>query len=620
MSYLENINYPEDLKKLKVSELDSLCAELREFLIKSVSKTGGHLASNLGVVELTVALHYCFDAPKDKLIWDVGHQTYIHKILTGRKGRMDSLRQMGGLSGFPKRAESKYDVFDTGHSSTSLSAAVGMARARDIKKENYEIISVIGDGAMTGGMAFEALNDAGRSNTKLIIILNDNEMSISHNVGGLSKYLSGLRTEPSYISTKKDVERLLDNMPLAGKKLKRFIKKVKDGIKQMVVPGMLFEDLGLTYIGPVNGHDINELLEALNRAKKLEGPILVHVLTKKGKGYRFAEEKPHKFHGVSPFDIETGENISKSEESFSDVFGDELCRLAEDNDKVIAVTAAMTEGTGLKKFALKFPKRIFDVGIAEQHAVTMAAGLSVNGMVPVVAVYSSFLQRAIDQVIHDVATQNLHVVFAVDRAGIVGKDGETHQGIFDSGILCQIPNMTVMVPADFRELKMMLDYAVNEFYGPVAVRYPRGSSEKSIPGSDKKIIFGKGNVAVAGDDLTIIAGGKMLETALKVRDILGNSKNLHAEVINLRFFKPLDDKIILDSVNKTGKAVIIEETAECGSIAYKIKSMLPDGTKVMIKTLPDSYIRHGSVEELLKQNGLDAETIAEEIIRNLIAT
>ncbi|MEL7649703.1 MAG: 1-deoxy-D-xylulose-5-phosphate synthase [Sedimentibacter sp.] len=615
MKYLDKINSPDDLKTLKTSELPLVANELREFVINSVSKTGGHLASNLGVVELTVAMHYAFNTPQDKIVWDVGHQSYVHKILTGRREDMLTLRQLNGLSGFPKRAESSYDCFDTGHSSTSVSAAMGIARARDLKNEDYEVVAVIGDGALTGGMSFEALNDAGRSNTKLIIILNDNEMSISKNVGGLSKYLSKVRTDTRYLSTKKDLENFLNNMPLAGRKVKAFLKRAKDGIKQMVVPGMLFEELGLTYMGPIDGHNISELLDAFKTAKNIEGPLIMHVITKKGRGYRFAEQKPNEYHGVSPFDIETGKSLKTSTvASYSEIFGNKLCEIAEKNGNVVAITAAMTDGTGLDGFAKKFPKRIFDAGIAEQHSVTMAAGLASNGIIPVVALYSSFLQRAYDQIVHDVALQNLHVVFAVDRAGLVGNDGETHQGVFDESFLMQIPNMTVMSPADYRELESMLDYAVNSMSGPVAIRYPRGSMRDYVNLSYRKIETGKGYVAEEGSHVTIAACGKMVATAVKAREIL-KSSGIDAEVLNLRFIKPLDSELLLSSVKKTGKAVIIDETVPLGSFASEIKSLLADKAAVMVRTLPDDFIKHGSVEELLKENRLDAESIAEDTVR-----
>ncbi len=579
MKYLDNINTPNDIKKLTVDEMNILCREIREFLLQNVSKTGGHIASNLGVVELTVAMHHVLNCPEDKIIWDVGHQTYVHKIITGRKDRMSTLRQFNGMSGFPKREESIYDVFDTGHSSTSISAAIGIARARDMKNEKYEVVAVIGDGALTGGMAFEALNDIGRCNTKLIVVLNDNEMSISPNVGGLSRYLSKIRTEPRYLSTKKDVENILDHLPLGGKKIKRFLKRIKDGIKKMVVTGMLFEELGFTYMGPVDGHNINELIDAFKKVKNIEGPVLIHVKTKKGKGYRFAEERPDDFHGVSPFDLETGKSIKKTTTpSFSDVFGQKLCEIARDNKNVVAITAAMTDGTGLKGFSREFPNRLFDIGIAEQHAVTMAAGFASNGITPVVALYSSFLQRAYDQVVHDVAMQNLHVVFAIDRSGIVGNDGETHQGIFDAAFLCQIPNVAVMAPSDYREFESMLEYSINSYDGPVCVRYPRGSSEYKVNNSDINVEIGKG-------------------------------------IINLRFIKPLDENLILKSVGKTKRAVIIDETVKDGSVALRIKSMLPKNVQVLAVTLPDKYIKQGTIAELLHENGMDSESIAKEIIK-----
>jgi 1-deoxy-D-xylulose-5-phosphate synthase len=612
MKLLDSINLPEDIKHLNVDELNSLCRELREYILENVSKTGGHLASNLGVVELTVALHRVFNTPYDKIIWDVGHQTYTHKILTGRKNKMSSLRQLNGISGFPKRNESVFDVFDTGHSSTSVSAAIGMARARDLNKEDYEIVAVIGDGALTGGMAFEAINDAGRSNTKLLIILNDNEMSISKNVGGLSRYLSRIRTTKGYLSTKRDVEKILNKIPV-GKQIKSFLKRAKDGIKQIVVPGMLFEELGLTYMGPIDGHNIHKIIESLERAKNIEGPLLMHVITKKGKGYKFAEERPNEFHGVSAFNIETGEALKKSSQSYSDYFGMKMCELAEKNENVVAITAAMTDGTGLRDFAEKFPNRIYDAGIAEQHAVTMAAGLAASGVIPVVAIYSSFLQRAYDQIIHDVALQNLHVVFAVDRAGLVGNDGETHQGVFDEGFLNLIPNMTVLSPADYREFGNMMEFALS-YNGPVAIRYPRGSMNEYIKNSEQSIVFGKGYIVEEGNDITIAAAGKMVKTAMETREIL-KSKNIDAEVLNLRFIKPFDKELILKSVNKTKSLVIIDEAAVFASYAVNIYNILPKNVDVLVKTLPDEFIKQGSIEELLKENKLDADSIAAEIIK-----
>jgi len=565
------------------------------------------------VVELTVALHHSFNTPIDKIIWDVGHQSYIHKIITGRKEQMSTLRQYNGLSGFPKRCESCYDVFDTGHSSTSISAAMGIARARDLKKEKYEVVAVIGDGALTGGMAFEALNDLGRSNTKLIIVLNDNEMSISPNVGGMSHYLSMIRTSNRYLSTKKDIEKLLNDMPIGGRTIKSFLKRAKDGIKKMVIPGMLFEELGLTYMGPIDGHNVEELLEAFKAAKNIDGPLIMHIITKKGKGYKYAENSPGEFHGVSPFNVVTGETLKKSNiPTFSKVFGNTLCEIAKENENVVAITAAMTDGTGLTEFAKMYPNRIFEAGISEQHAVTMAAGLAVNGMVPVVAVYSSFLQRAYDQVIHDVALQNLHVVFAIDRAGLVGDDGETHHGVFDESFLSQIPNMTIMAPSDYIEFENMLNFAINEYEGPIAVRYPRGNSSLIINNSNVLIEKGKGVVVREGKDITIVCSGKMIVTALKVSEIL-EKHNIDVEVLNLRFIKPLDEELLKKSVNKTKKAVIIDEGSSYG-IASLIKTIIPNNVDVLLKTLPDEFISHGSVEELLKANRLDAESLAIDII------
>lgn len=615
MNLLDYINSPDDLRKLNSEELNILVCELRQYIIESVSKTGGHLASNLGVVELTVALHHSFNTPEDKIIWDVGHQSYVHKILTGRKDKMSTLRQYEGLSGFPKRCESCYDVFDTGHSSTSISAAIGIARARDYKKEQYEVVAVIGDGALTGGMAFEALNDLGRSNTKLIIILNDNEMSISPNVGGMSHYLSMIRTSNRYLSTKKDIEKLLNDMPIGGRTIKSFLKRAKDGIKKMVIPGMLFEELGLTYMGPIDGHNVDELLESFKAAKNIDGPLIMHIITKKGKGYKYAENRPGEYHGVAPFDVITGEILKKSTvPSYSEVFGRKLCDIAQNNKNVVAITAAMTDGTGLTEFANMYPDRILDAGIAEQHAVTMAAGLATNGIVPVVAIYSSFLQRAYDQIIHDVALQNLHVVFAIDRAGLVGNDGETHQGVFDEGFLCQIPNMVVMAPADYTEFENMLEYAINEYDGPIAVRYPRGSSTSVINNSNAVIEKGKGVIVKEGNDISIVCTGRMVQIALNVSVIL-KEHNIDAEIINLRFAKPLDDKLINASVNKTKKAVIIDEGSTFGIASY-IKSIMPNDVDILLKTLPDDFIQHGSVDELFKSNKLDAESIAYDIINN----
>ncbi len=610
---LSKVNWPEDLYQFTYKDMELLSEEIREFLIDTISKTGGHLASNLGVVELSIALHYAFDLKKDKLIWDVGHQSYVHKILTGRKDKMSTIRQIDGLSGFPKREESKYDTFDTGHSSTSISAALGIARARDLKGEDYNVIAVIGDGALTGGMSFEALNDVGKNNTKLMVILNDNEMSISENVGGLSTHLSKARTATRYLNTKQGLENFLIKIPGAGKAIKNFLRTIKEGVKKMIIPSMIFEEIGLTYLGPIDGHDIAELVDVFERAKHIKEPVLIHVCTKKGKGYEYAEKRPNNYHGVSAFDIETGEPLKRTTAlSYSDVFGAKLCKLAKHNEKIVAISAAMIDGTGLCEFQKKFPNRIFDVGIAEQHAVTMAAGFAVNEMTPVVAIYSSFLQRAYDQIVHDVATQNLHVVFAVDRAGIVGNDGETHQGVFDSGFLTQIPNMTVMAPSDNKELNLMLEFAVNKFKGPVAIRYPRGSSSMDIPNSEKEIEMGKGVISGEGEDLTIIAYGNMLEIAVDIANKLKN-ENISVEIVNLRFLKPLDTDTILKSADKTKKVLIIEEVSGEAGIFNKIISILPKDIEILSKTFPDIFIKHGNTADIYIKYGLDGDSIVKNI-------
>lgn len=610
---LDNIKGPKEIKALSVEELDILSGEIREFLIDSVSKTGGHLASNLGVVELTLAMHKSFNFPKDKIVWDVGHQCYTHKILTGRKNKMATIRQFGGISGFPKREESKYDFFDTGHSSTSISAALGMARARDIKGEKHEVIAFIGDGAMTGGMCFEALNDVGHNHSKLIVILNDNEMSISENVGGLAKHLSKLRSTPGYLHTKKDVEVALSRIPLVGNHIKKSVKKAKDGIKKMVVPNMLFEELGLKYLGPVDGHNIQELLDVMKRAKKEDGPVVIHVRTTKGKGYRPAEDRPNVFHGVSSFNVETGESKKiTTQKTYSDIFGDKMCEIAKDNKNLVVISAAMIEGTGLKNFAKKYPKQIIDVGIAEQHGVTMAGGMAASGIVPVVALYSSFLQRAYDQVVHDIATQNLHVVFALDRAGLVGADGETHQGVFDAGFLSEIPNMTVMAPASYKEQENMLDFAINKFNSPIAIRYPRGSSDGDLVSDNIAVELGKGVISSHGKDVTLIASGKMVAEALKAKALL-LEKGIDAEVVNLRFIKPLDENLILSSALKTKKVVVIDEAPIEASIAYRIRNIVPKSVEMLYKTIPDEFTTHGSVEKLYEVIGIDGKGIAKSV-------
>ncbi|MDK2835426.1 MAG: 1-deoxy-D-xylulose-5-phosphate synthase [Thermosediminibacterales bacterium] len=616
MSLLDKINSPQDLKNLSIDELEKLKSEIREELLEIVSKTGGHLASNLGVVELTIALHRVFESPKDKLIWDVGHQSYVHKLLTGRKKWFNTLRQYNGISGFPKRSESIHDVFETGHSSTSISAAVGMALARDLNSEKYSVVSIIGDGALTGGMAFEALNYAGHLNTDLIVVLNDNEMSISNNVGGLSSYLTRIRTDPAYYRVKADTEFLLKKIPAIGKTVAKTVERLKDSVKYFLVPGMLFEELGFTYLGPVDGHNIKNLIESLKMAKKTKGPVLLHVITSKGKGYKLAEENPNKFHGISPFNIKTGELLKKKGKTYSQIFGNTLVELAKANKKIVAITAAMPDGTGLKEFSHQFPDRFFDVGIAEQHATTMAAGLAAQGFKPVVAIYSTFLQRAFDQIIHDVCLQNLSVVFAVDRAGIVGEDGETHHGVFDLSYLKMIPNMVVMAPKDENELREMLLTAV-EYNGPIAIRYPRGSVlNVEMDAEIRKIDIGKAEILKSGNDAAIIAIGSMVYPSLKAAEFLEKS-GINVAVINSRFVKPLDEKLLTSIARKVKKIVTVEENSLIGGFGSAVLELLEKNRLFDIKIermgLPDEFIKHGSRDILLKTYGLTSGDIIKKV-------
>jgi 1-deoxy-D-xylulose-5-phosphate synthase len=617
-SLLDGICFPEDIRKLDPQQLRKLAAELRQFLIEKVSATGGHLASNLGVVELTLALHKVFNTPQDKIIWDVGHQSYVHKIITGRKDRFDTLKQLDGISGFPKQSESCYDCFDTGHSSTSISAALGMAKARDILKENYSVIAVIGDGALTGGMAFEALNDAGRSPNNLIIVLNDNEMSISRNVGGFSRYLSNIRTQPIYSKAKEDLDSLLNKIPVVGKSAANALDWAKGTIKYMVMPGMIFEELGLKYLGPIDGHNTEELIKVFTSAKRQKGPVLVHVRTQKGKGYKFAEENPQDFHGISPFEIETGEVKINNGPSYSDIFGKKLVSLAETEPALAAITAAMPIGTGLEEFSKKYPERFFDVGIAEQHAVTFAAGLAKAGIKPVVAVYSTFLQRSYDQIIHDVALQKLHVVLAIDRAGIVGEDGETHQGLYDLSFLNHIPNMTVAAPCDYEEFEKLLEFAVLNYNGPIALRYPRGAGKRQLaPVGD--IRAGKGVRLAAGTDISILAVGNMVETALETAELL-KTKGISAEVINARFVKPLDERLILESALKTGVVATLEDNSVKGGFGSSVLQLINENglkCRTAVFGFPDMPILHGSRKELFKKYRLDADSLAHDITRML---
>lgn len=612
---LENYNDINDLNKMSYKDLDQFSNEIRQLLIDKVSKTGGHLASNLGVVELTLSLYKVFDIDIDKVVWDVGHQTYVHKILTGRKDKLDNLRQYRGLSGFPKRNESKYDVFQTGHSSTSISAALGIARSRDLQKEKYNVIAVIGDGALTGGMALEALNDVGDRKTNLIIILNDNQMSIGKNVGGLSSYLSKLRVDPKYNKFKNDFNDVLRKTNI-GNSFADSIKKIKSGIKQIVVPGMFFEDMGIKYLGPIDGHNIKELSTVLNMAKEIKGPVIIHTITKKGKGYKFAEENPDKFHGVSSFDRNTGEVIKKSSKTYSKAFGEELVNLAEKNDKIVAITAAMKDGTGLSEFGEKFKDRFFDVGIAEQHAVTLAAGLAESGYKPFFAVYSTFLQRAYDQVLHDICLQNLPVVIAIDRAGLVGNDGETHQGVFDISYLSHMPNITIMAPKCIDELRYMIRWASKQKF-PIAIRYPRGGDREDLSLKPlKEFKSGKWEILCEEGDIAILAVGKMVQTALKVKEKL-NLQGIQVTVINANFIKPLDEGLLKYLVDNNYKIITIEDNVKSGGFGSAVLDYVNSykkSTKVLNLGYNNGFIPHGNVDILYKINNLDTDGIIRSLI------
>ena len=608
---LDKINGPEDIKKLNKQELDVLSQEIRDFLLEKISTIGGHLASNLGVVELTMAIYLAFDLPKDKVVWDVGHQSYTHKILSGRKAAFDELRQFGGISGFPKRKESPCDAFDTGHSSTSISAGLGLAQARDVLGEDHYVVSVIGDGALTGGMAYEALNNAARMEKNFIIILNDNNMSISENVGGMSTYLSSIRTGEGYLDLKKHVTNVLSRVPVVGDSLIEKISRTKNGIKQLLIPGMLFENMGITYLGPIDGHNTKALTRALREAKKLNHTVLVHVITQKGKGYTFAEKNPSRFHGVEPFDILTGETKKeKKNPSYTDVFSKTICRLAEADEKIVAVTAAMPDGTGLKRFAKQFPNRFFDVGIAEQHAVTSAAGMAAGGLKPVVAVYSSFLQRGFDQVLHDVCIQNLPVVFAVDRAGLVGSDGETHQGIFDYSFLTAIPSMSVFAPKNLWELMDGMEFALS--YGaPIAVRYPRGEAYQGLKEFRSPIEFGKGEMLYKEKDIALLAVGSMVSTGEHVREKL-KADGWNCTLANGRFIKPFDKELVDSLVKDHWLMVTMEENVLQGGYGLNITNYIHENyphIKVVNIALPDSYVEHGNVSLLRKGLGIDSDSI-----------
>lgn len=614
---LDRINSPGDLKKLNYDQLNTMAAELRDYVVKVVSENGGHLASNLGVVELTLALHRVFESPRDKIIWDVGHQSYIHKIITGRRESFQTLRKLGGISGFPKKQESEHDIFETGHSSTSISAALGIAKARDLAGEDYSVLAVIGDGAMTGGMAFEALNHAGDFPTNFIVVLNDNEMSISHNIGGLANHLSRLRTDPAYFKFKNEIEGILNKMPVVGKPVFKLAESLRDSLKYMLIPGLLFEELGFKYLGPIDGHDVRKVEEVLKRAKSYNGyPVLIHLVTVKGKGYSIAEDKPDKYHRISPFFIENGELKAKSnKKTYSSVFGERLTELAEKDDKIVAVTAAMPDGTGLSQFISRFKNRFFDVGIAEQHAVTFCAGLAAGGYKPVFAVYSTFLQRAYDQVVHDVCMQNLPVVFAIDRAGIVGSDGETHQGVFDISFLRHIPNMTIMSPKDGVELREMLRFAF-ELGKPVAIRYPRGNA-KEIGGRDSVLMYGKSEVLDEGNDGVIIAEGNMVSSALEVISKLRNSGKSF-KVVNARFIKPLDEEMLLSLAKQYKVIYTMEDNMRSGGFGSGILEFYNRNNinaNVRIFAYDDAFIPQGEKEELYRLTGIDSNTIYNSIMK-----
>ena len=612
--YLDRINEANDIKKIEPEAYDALASEIRSFIIESVSEHGGHLASNLGVVELTMALHLCMDFPNDKLIWDVGHQAYTHKLLTGRKEDFSGLRTFGGMSGFPKHKESLCDAFDTGHSSTSISAALGYARARDLKGEDRTVVAVIGDGSLTGGMAYEALNNVSHLKSNMIIVLNDNKMSISENVGGLSKHLTALRTRESYMDFKMDVEKKLKQIPHVGDSVARSVKKSKDSIRQLFVKGGFFEDFGIKYIGPIDGHDIKEMVRVLNALKRLNEPVVMHVVTQKGRGYVPAEKNPSAFHGVGSFDIATGESLASKSLTYTSVFSKTICRLGKAHPDVVTICAAMPDGTGLTAFKKHFPGRFFDVGIAEQHAVTFAAGLAAGGMHPFVAVYSSFLQRAYDQIIHDVCIQNLPVVFCVDRAGLVGADGETHQGIFDLSYLSMIPNMTVCAPKNKYELYDMLYFAY-QYHGPIAIRYPRGSAYEGFKNMRPPIEYGKSELMFEGEKIALVAVGSMVQTAVQVREKLLD-KGINATVVNARFVCPLDTEC-LDRLSRDHQWIVtMEENVLKGGFGEACGDYLlakHEDVRLIHVGVPDVYVEHGGVDQLKKTLHMDADSIVERI-------
>jgi 1-deoxy-D-xylulose-5-phosphate synthase len=612
---LESIEKENDIKNVAHEDLDKLAEEIRQFLIEKISVTGGHLGSNLGAVELTMALHLSLNLPEDKIVWDVGHQSYTHKLLTGRKSGFENLRKYGGMSGFPKRKESSCDCFDTGHSSTSISAGLGLVKARDLKNENSTIVSVIGDGSLTGGMAYEALNNASRLKSNFIIVLNDNNMSISENVGGVSKYLNNIRTADKYLDMKEGIYNSLMESKI-GEPLVEKLRRAKSSVKQLVIPGMFFEDMGITYLGPVDGHNINDMLKVFREAKRCKSAVLVHVITQKGKGFEPALKHPARFHGAEPFDIETGLPLKpKTKSNYTDVFSTVMCKLGERCPDVVAITAAMPDGTGLKRFRNMYPDRFFDVGIAEEHAVTFAAGLAAGGMKPVVAVYSSFLQRAYDQILHDVCIQNLPVVFAIDRAGLVGSDGETHQGIFDLSYLSSIPNMHIMAPKNKWELSDMMKFAIT-FNAPIALRYPRGEAYDGLKEYREPIVYGKGEWIYKEMNIALVAVGSMVKTAVAVRDML-KEKGWQCSIINARFVKPIDTDIIDEAVENHKLLVTMEENVASGGFGEKVRDYLDSkyyNTRLLKITIPDEYVEHGNVDILRQEVGIDAVSIVNKIL------
>ena len=613
---LEKINQVNDIKKLEKYEWNLLAEEIREFLIEKISVSGGHLASNLGVVELTMAMHLAFNLPEDKVVWDVGHQAYTHKLLTGRKSGFDELRKYGGMSGFPKRKESNCDCFDTGHSSTSISAGIGLVKARELQGGSESVISVIGDGALTGGMAYEALNNASQLKSNFIIVLNDNQMSIAENVGGMSQYLNGLRTAEAYTGFKEGLQNTLERIPVYGEGLVRQLKRTKNGLKQLVIPGMLFENMGITYLGPVDGHNIEQMIRTFSDARRMRHAVLIHVKTQKGRGYAPAERHPARFHGAEPFEIITGlPSHKRTKANYTDIFSTVMRKMGDRDDKVVAITAAMPDGTGLKRFKNMFPERFFDVGIAEQHAVTFAAGLAAGGLKPVVAVYSSFLQRAYDQILHDVCIQNLPVVFAIDRAGLVGSDGETHQGIFDLSYLSSIPNMTIMAPKNKWELSDMLKYAI-DFKSPVALRYPRGEAYDGLQEFRPPVMYGKSEIIYEEADIALLAVGSMVKIAEEVRRLLKDT-GYNCTLVNARFVKPVDGEC-LELLAKTHSLfVTMEENVRSGGYGEKVLDYVSDrglSVHVLSAAIPDEYVEHGNVSLLFKEVGLDAETVTKRVI------